>query len=48
MPQRFEVLAQYNTEVHRGVAHTPEWDSQMRYLQADFNDWLAKTTAKGK
>lgn len=39
MPARFNVLATYNGERSRGVAHTPEWDAQMAALQQEFHDW---------
>ncbi len=39
MPDRFEVLARYNTEVAHGIVHTPEWDEQMAVLQAEFYRW---------
>jgi hypothetical protein len=39
MPSRFEALAAYNTEVSRGLAHTPEYQERMRLLQTDFDVW---------
>lgn len=33
----FDVLARYNTEVSRGVQHTPEWRQRMAGLQERFN-----------
>jgi hypothetical protein len=37
---RMSVLATYNSEVSRGIIHTPEWDALMGELQAAFNDEL--------
>ena len=34
---RMSVLATYNSEVSRGIAHTPEWDALMAKLQAAFD-----------
>jgi hypothetical protein len=42
MPERFEVLARYNSERWRGVAHTPEWDALMARIQADYDRWIAQ------
>ena len=39
MTGKFEVLAVYNAEVARGIAHTPEWDADMAELQAEFDRW---------
>ncbi len=40
MPERFNVLAGYNSEVAHGIVHTPEWDAQMAALQSAFNEWV--------
>lgn len=34
---RFDALAAYNSEVARGIVHTPEWDQAMSRVQADYN-----------
>lgn len=41
MPDRFNVLARYNAEQYRGIAHTPEYAEKMAELQAEFNEWSA-------
>jgi predicted adenine nucleotide alpha hydrolase (AANH) superfamily ATPase len=33
----YEKLAEYNAEVSRGIAHTPEWKQKMKELQAIFD-----------
>lgn len=33
----FELLARYNSEKSRGIAHTPEWDALMASEQERFN-----------
>jgi len=33
-------LAQYNSEVSRGITHTPEYVEKMRRKQEDYNLWL--------
>jgi selenocysteine lyase/cysteine desulfurase len=40
MPSKFGALARYNAEVHRGVTHTPEWETRMAALQAEYRQWL--------
>lgn len=40
MPDKFNALARYNTEVGRGVAHTPEQDARMAVLQQEYREWL--------
>ena len=40
MPKQFEVLAQYNSEVSRGLMHTPAWKLSMLQLQAEFDAWI--------
>ena len=32
-----DTLARYNSEVARGVLHTPEWNAKMAGLQARFD-----------
>lgn len=39
MTPEFQRLAQYNAERHRGIAHTPEYDDEMRQLQAKWDEW---------
>jgi hypothetical protein len=39
MPSRFDKLATYNSEVARGLVHTPEWQKQMAELQREFHAW---------
>ena len=39
MPVKFEKLAQYNSEVTRGLVHTITWGEQMVALQAEFDLW---------
>lgn len=36
-PHEFDALATYNSEVARGIVHTPEWVEQMRYEKARFD-----------
>jgi hypothetical protein len=43
MPVRFEVLADYNGEVSRGISHTANMAACMTVLQADFDAWSYKT-----
>lgn len=38
---RWKPLADYNSERHRGIVHTPEWDAFMAEEQAAFD---AETT----
>lgn len=35
--QRFNELATYNSEVSRGLCHTPEWKERMAKMQADYH-----------
>ena len=35
--EKFHALARYNSEVARGIVHTPEWDERMRDLQSEWN-----------
>jgi hypothetical protein len=35
--QLVDVLARYNSEVSRGIVHTPEWKAEMAKLQERFN-----------
>ena len=35
--QRFNALATYNSEVSRGLVHTPEYVRRMAVMQADYN-----------
>lgn len=39
MPEMFDRLAVYNSEVARGLVHTPDYVVQMDALQATFNTW---------
>lgn len=41
MPEEFDALARYNTEVARGIVHTNDWKEQMQALQVKFEEWLA-------
>ena len=45
MFSRFDRLATYNTEVYRGVVHTPEYVEQMAALQVEHDTWLADSEA---
>lgn len=40
MPEKFNALARYNTEVGNGVQHTPELDARMADLQREYYEWL--------
>lgn len=33
LKSEYEILGRYNSEVARGIAHTPEWKDKMRELQ---------------
>ena len=44
MPGEFHVLATYNSEVARGLVHTPEWAARMAELQARFDRWAQEHT----
>jgi len=35
--ERFNSLATYNSEVARGIVHTPEWIQKMADMQSDYN-----------
>ena len=35
--QEYEVLANYNSEVARGIKHTDDWNRRMSILQAEYN-----------
>ncbi len=35
--ERFGSLATYNSEVARGIVHTPEWIQKMADMQSDYN-----------
>ena len=42
----FNALARYNSEIARGIVHTPEWDARMAQEQERFNrqqmdEWIA-------
>lgn len=39
MPTKFFPLAEYNSEVARGLVHTKEHKRRMRALQEEFNWW---------
>ena len=39
MPDKFHVLAVYNSERNRGIMHTPAWDARMAELQRGFDQW---------
>lgn len=40
--ERWGDLATYNSEVARGIVHTPEYDAKMREKQKQYNEqWLA-------
>lgn len=39
MPERFEVLARFNSEVDRGITHTDTWRAYMALLQTEFDAW---------
>ena len=40
LPKQFKTLRAYEEERRRGVAHTPEYDEQMRVLKEEFQRWL--------
>ena len=40
LPKQFKPLRAYEEERRRGVAHTPEYDEQMRVLKDEFQRWL--------
>jgi hypothetical protein len=40
LPKQFKALRTYDAECRRGVAHTPEYDEQMRLLKEEFQRWL--------
>jgi len=40
LPKQFKALRDYDAECRRGVAHTPEYDEQMRVLKEEFQHWL--------
>jgi hypothetical protein len=40
LDQRFNALADYNSERARGIMHTDEWKRQMSELQAEYNALL--------
>lgn len=44
-PYEFDALATYNSEVGRGIVHTPEWVEQMRHEKARF-DALQRSRAE--
>jgi len=37
---KFDALAIYNSEIARGILHSPEWIIKMRDLQQEYNDKL--------
>jgi hypothetical protein len=39
MPAVFHSLSTYNSELARGLLHTPEWKEKMAELQRDFDAW---------
>ena len=43
LPQKFDVLACYNTEKAHGLVHTDAWVEQMVGLQAEFVLWIRET-----
>ena len=43
MDDKFKRLADYNSEVSRGIVHTAEYDAAMAELQAEFNAWIRAT-----
>ena len=40
----YEPLATYNSEVARGILHTPEWELKMQILQKEY-DWKMRQYA---
>ena len=40
LTKQFKPLRAYEEERRRGVAHTPEYDEQMRVLKEEFQRWL--------
>jgi hypothetical protein len=40
LPKQFKPLRAYEQERRRGVAHTPEYDEQMRVLKKELQRWL--------
>jgi hypothetical protein len=45
---KYTDLAQYNSEVARGLMHTDEWKRQMSELQKAFNDEHYATPNRGE
>jgi len=39
-PKQFKALRDYDASPGAGVAHTPEYDEQMRVLKEEFQRWL--------
>jgi len=42
--EKFSPLATYNSEVGRGLVHTPEWAARMAKLQQEFDDLRDRAT----
>lgn len=42
MPDKFDELARYNSEVARGLVHTKKWKAKMAELQEEFNRWMTE------
>lgn len=42
MPDKFKVLAVYNSERDRGIVHTDEWRQRMAELYVEFAEWSKK------
>ncbi len=39
LPAEFAGLTTYNSEVARGLVHTPEWAARMARLQVEYEAW---------
>jgi hypothetical protein len=46
MPDKFNALATYNSEVSRGLIHYAAWINKMSILQSEFNVWQAEQVTK--
>jgi len=44
----YELLADYNSEVSRGIVHTEEWREKMEEIQKDFDDTRRKLIEEGE
>lgn len=39
MPDTYQQLARFNSERARGILHTPEWVTAMKFQQEAFDAW---------